>query len=184
MLFSSSPGDVFIQPTQDERNPVVYGVFSTSGYIFPSDQHIISNYSYLCLFIVFFSCFHFTFFLDVIFYSSVLFLSLSSVFKGSAVCVYSMADIRNVFNGPFAHKHGHNYQWITYTGKIPYPRPGTVSLSISLLSFMKILKFHPQYLLLHKLVWFLSSYRIYVIFYGCKGVFFKRQANPEACTFV
>ncbi|XP_051759083.1 LOW QUALITY PROTEIN: sema domain, immunoglobulin domain (Ig), short basic domain, secreted, (semaphorin) 3Ga [Ctenopharyngodon idella] len=71
--------DVFIQLNQDERNPVVYGVFSTSG----------------------------------------------SVFKGSAVCVYSMADIRNVFNGPFAHKHGHNYQWTTYTGKIPYPRPGT-----------------------------------------------------------
>ncbi|KTG45841.1 hypothetical protein cypCar_00001187 [Cyprinus carpio] len=80
--------DVFIQPTQDERNPVVYAVFSTSGYIFPSDRHIMSNYS-------------------------------------SAVCVYSMADIRNVFNGPFAHKHGHNYQWTTYTGKIPYPRPGT-----------------------------------------------------------
>uniref|UniRef100_A0AAR2IHG3 Sema domain, immunoglobulin domain (Ig), short basic domain, secreted, (semaphorin) 3Ga n=1 Tax=Pygocentrus nattereri TaxID=42514 RepID=A0AAR2IHG3_PYGNA len=71
--------DVFIQPTQDERNPMVYAVFSTAG----------------------------------------------SVFKGSAVCVYSMADIRNVFNGPFAHKHGHNYQWTAYTGKIPYPRPGT-----------------------------------------------------------
>ncbi|XP_053481191.1 sema domain, immunoglobulin domain (Ig), short basic domain, secreted, (semaphorin) 3Ga [Ictalurus furcatus] len=71
--------DVFIQPTQDERNPMVYAVFSTAG----------------------------------------------SVFKGSAVCVYSMADIRNVFNGPFAHKHGHNYQWTMYTGKIPYPRPGT-----------------------------------------------------------
>ncbi len=60
MLFLSSPGDVFIQPTQDERNPVMYGVFSTSGYIFPLDQHIMSNYSYLCLFIFFFSCFHFT----------------------------------------------------------------------------------------------------------------------------
>lgn len=24
-------GDVFIQPTQDERNPVVYAVFSTAG---------------------------------------------------------------------------------------------------------------------------------------------------------
>ncbi|KAB5567403.1 hypothetical protein PHYPO_G00232340 [Pangasianodon hypophthalmus] len=71
--------DVFIQSTQDERNPMVYAVFSTAG----------------------------------------------SVFKGSAVCVYSMADIRNVFNGPFAHKHGHNYQWTMYTGKIPYPRPGT-----------------------------------------------------------
>ena len=52
----------------------------------------------------------------------------SSVFKGSAVCVYSMADIRQVFNGPFAHKEGPNYQWVAYTGKIPYPRPGTVSL--------------------------------------------------------
>ena len=41
--------------------------------------------------------------------------------------MYSMADIRNVFNGPFSHKHGHNYQWTAYTGKIPYPRPGTVS---------------------------------------------------------
>lgn len=32
MLCFSIPGDVFIQPIQDERNPVVYGVFSTSGY--------------------------------------------------------------------------------------------------------------------------------------------------------
>uniref|UniRef100_A0A3Q3WPM0 Uncharacterized protein n=1 Tax=Mola mola TaxID=94237 RepID=A0A3Q3WPM0_MOLML len=48
-----------------------------------------------------------------------------SVFKGSAVCVYSMADIRMVFNGPFAHKEGPSYQWVAYTGKIPYPRPGT-----------------------------------------------------------
>lgn len=55
---------------------------------------------------------------------------LSSVFKGSAVCVYSMADIRMVFNGPFAHKEGPNYQWVAYTGKIPYPRPGTVSFTL------------------------------------------------------
>ncbi|KAJ3601807.1 hypothetical protein NHX12_029571 [Muraenolepis orangiensis] len=72
-------GDVYIQPTQDTKNPVIYGVFSVSG----------------------------------------------SVFKGSAVCVYSMADIRMVFNGPFAHKEGPNYQWVAYSGKIPYPRPGT-----------------------------------------------------------
>uniref|UniRef100_A0A8C7M5U3 Semaphorin 3F n=1 Tax=Oncorhynchus kisutch TaxID=8019 RepID=A0A8C7M5U3_ONCKI len=71
--------DVYIQPTQDTKTPVIYGVFSVSG----------------------------------------------SVFKGSAVCVYSMADIRQVFNGPFAHKEGPNYQWVAYTGKIPYPRPGT-----------------------------------------------------------
>uniref|UniRef100_A0A8C2JWM0 Sema domain, immunoglobulin domain (Ig), short basic domain, secreted, (semaphorin) 3Fa n=1 Tax=Cyprinus carpio TaxID=7962 RepID=A0A8C2JWM0_CYPCA len=49
----------------------------------------------------------------------------ASVFKGSAVCVYSMADVRMVFNGPFAHKEGPNYQWVAYQGKIPYPRPGT-----------------------------------------------------------
>ncbi|MCJ8744202.1 hypothetical protein PDJAM_G00115780 [Pangasius djambal] len=71
--------DVYIQPTQDTKNPVIYGVFSVSG----------------------------------------------SVFKGSAVCVYSMADVRMVFNGPFSHKEGPNYQWVAYTGKIPYPRPGT-----------------------------------------------------------
>ncbi|XP_029463444.1 semaphorin-3F-like isoform X1 [Rhinatrema bivittatum] len=70
--------DVFIQPTQDEKNPLIYAVFSTLG----------------------------------------------SVFKASAVCVYSMADVRTVFNGPFAHKEGHNYQWVSYLGKIPYPRPG------------------------------------------------------------
>lgn len=51
----------------------------------------------------------------------------SSVFRGSAVCVYSMADIRMVFNGPFAHKEGPNYQWMPFSGKMPYPRPGTVS---------------------------------------------------------
>lgn len=63
----------------------------------------------------------------------------SSVFKGSAVCVYSMADIRMVFNGPFAHKEGPNYQWVAYTGKMPYPRPGTVSITpLSLLSFIDL----------------------------------------------
>lgn len=71
--------DVFIQQTQDVKNPIIYAAFAASG----------------------------------------------SVFKGSAVCVYSMADIRMVFNGPFAHKEGPNYQWMPYTGKMPYPRPGT-----------------------------------------------------------
>uniref|UniRef100_A0A4X2LR03 Semaphorin 3F n=1 Tax=Vombatus ursinus TaxID=29139 RepID=A0A4X2LR03_VOMUR len=71
--------DVFVQQTQDVKNPVIYAVFTSSG----------------------------------------------SVFRGSAVCVYSMADIRMVFNGPFAHKEGPNYQWMPFTGKMPYPRPGT-----------------------------------------------------------
>ncbi|KAL2091215.1 hypothetical protein ACEWY4_013478 [Coilia grayii] len=70
---------VYIQPTQDTKNPVIYAVFTMSG----------------------------------------------SVFKGSAVCVYSMMDVRMVFNGPFAHKDGPGHQRAPYTGKIPYPRPGT-----------------------------------------------------------
>uniref|UniRef100_A0A452VA57 Semaphorin 3F n=1 Tax=Ursus maritimus TaxID=29073 RepID=A0A452VA57_URSMA len=78
-LLSLPPEDVFVQQTQDVRNPVIYAVFTSSG----------------------------------------------SVFRGSAVCVYSMADIRMVFNGPFAHKEGPNYQWMPFSGKMPYPRPGT-----------------------------------------------------------
>lgn len=50
----------------------------------------------------------------------------SSVFQGSAVCVYTMADIRRAFLGPFAHKEGPNYQWVSYQGRVPYPRPGMV----------------------------------------------------------
>lgn len=53
-------------------------------------------------------------------------LSCSSIFRGSAVCVYSMASIRAAFNGPFAHREGPDYRWVEYRGRIPYPRPGTV----------------------------------------------------------
>lgn len=70
--------DIFLLPTRDDKNPIVYAVFSTS----------------------------------------------SSIFRGSAVCVYSMADIRAVFNGPFAHKEGPDHRWVEYEGRIPYPRPG------------------------------------------------------------
>ncbi|XP_026126265.1 semaphorin-3B-like isoform X2 [Carassius auratus] len=48
----------------------------------------------------------------------------SSVFQGSAVCLYTMNDIRRAFLGPFAHKEGPNYQWVPFQGKVPYPRPG------------------------------------------------------------
>ncbi|XP_036375635.1 semaphorin-3D-like [Megalops cyprinoides] len=71
--------DIFLLPSRDERNPIVYGVFTTT----------------------------------------------SSIFKGSAVCVYSMADIRSVFNGPYAHKEGPDHRWVEYEGRVPYPRPGT-----------------------------------------------------------
>ncbi|XP_035376287.1 semaphorin-3D [Electrophorus electricus] len=53
------------------------------------------------------------------------FSTSSSVFRGSAVCVYSMASIRAAFNGPFAHKEGPDYRWVEFKGRIPYPRPGT-----------------------------------------------------------
>ncbi|XP_075039966.1 semaphorin-3B isoform X2 [Mixophyes fleayi] len=53
-----------------------------------------------------------------------LFLTSSSVFRGSAICVYSMNDVRRAFLGPFAHKEGPNYQWVSYQGRVPYPRPG------------------------------------------------------------
>lgn len=43
------------------------------------------------------------------------------------MCVYRMTDIREVFNGPFAHKEGPDYQWGAYEGRVPYPRPGVVS---------------------------------------------------------
>ncbi|XP_062860350.1 semaphorin-3ab [Trichomycterus rosablanca] len=53
------------------------------------------------------------------------FTTSSNVFKGSAVCMYSMADIRRVFLGPYAHRDGPNYQWVPFLGRVPYPRPGT-----------------------------------------------------------
>uniref|UniRef100_A0A803Y4B7 Semaphorin 3G n=1 Tax=Meleagris gallopavo TaxID=9103 RepID=A0A803Y4B7_MELGA len=53
-----------------------------------------------------------------------LFSTVSHVFQGSAVCVYRMADIREVFNGPFAHRDSPLHQWGAYEGRVPYPRPG------------------------------------------------------------
>lgn len=41
--------------------------------------------------------------------------------------MYSMADIRRVFLGPYAHRDGPNYQWVPFQSRVPYPRPGTVS---------------------------------------------------------
>nr|XP_057911297.1 semaphorin-3D [Doryrhamphus excisus]XP_057911298.1 semaphorin-3D [Doryrhamphus excisus] len=52
------------------------------------------------------------------------FRTSSSLFRGSAVCVFPMSSIRAAFNGPFAHKEGPDYRWVEYKGRIPYPRPG------------------------------------------------------------
>ncbi|XP_057709584.1 semaphorin-3aa isoform X2 [Corythoichthys intestinalis] len=53
------------------------------------------------------------------------FTTSSNIFKGSAVCMYNMADIRRVFLGPYAHRDGPTYQWVPFQGRVPYPRPGT-----------------------------------------------------------
>lgn len=45
--------------------------------------------------------------------------------------MYSMTDIRRVFLGPYAHRDGPNYQWVPFQGRVPYPRPGTVSTAHS-----------------------------------------------------
>lgn len=44
--------------------------------------------------------------------------------------MYRMADIQEVFNGPFAHRESPHHQWGAYEGKVPYPRPGVVSNSL------------------------------------------------------
>ncbi|XP_028612485.1 semaphorin-3B [Grammomys surdaster] len=53
-----------------------------------------------------------------------IFTTSSGIFQGSAVCVYSMNDVRRAFLGPFAHKEGPTHQWVSYQGRVPYPRPG------------------------------------------------------------
>lgn len=51
----------------------------------------------------------------------------SDVLNGSAVCVYRMQDIIRAFKGNFYHREGPQYKWAEFTGRVPYPRPGTVS---------------------------------------------------------
>uniref|UniRef100_A0A8B9JJN8 Sema domain, immunoglobulin domain (Ig), short basic domain, secreted, (semaphorin) 3E n=1 Tax=Astyanax mexicanus TaxID=7994 RepID=A0A8B9JJN8_ASTMX len=54
-----------------------------------------------------------------------------AVFKGYAVCMYSMEEIRAVFNGPFAHRERSDHHWSVYEGKVPYPRPGSCASKIN-----------------------------------------------------
>lgn len=107
LVSSLLAGDVFLLQTRDKRNPLVYTVFSTSrsGPLLHPSQYPAVPHSPLT--------------------SSPL-SPTSSVFQGSAVCIYTMADIRRAFLGPFAHKEGPNYQWVSYQGRVPYPRPGMV----------------------------------------------------------
>lgn len=54
-----------------------------------------------------------------------IFTAASNILNASAVCVYRMEDIIAAFKGHFAHKEGPDYKWLPYTGRIPFPRPGT-----------------------------------------------------------
>lgn len=57
-------------------------------------------------------------------------LFCSAVFKGYAVCVYRMEDIRAAFNGPFAFRERPEHHWTPYEDRVPYPRPGSVSVPV------------------------------------------------------
>ncbi|XP_031701748.1 sema domain, immunoglobulin domain (Ig), short basic domain, secreted, (semaphorin) 3H [Anarrhichthys ocellatus] len=76
---SLNPEDIFILQAKDKKNPLIYGLFTTS----------------------------------------------SDILNGSAVCVYRMEDVVRAFKGNFLHKEGPQYKWAEFTGKVPYPRPGT-----------------------------------------------------------
>ncbi|XP_028822650.1 semaphorin-3G-like isoform X2 [Denticeps clupeoides] len=88
-----------------------------------------------------------------------IFSSISNVFRGYAVCVYRMSDIREVFNGPFAHKDGADHQWGPYEGRVPYPRPGACPSKMTAqpsLGFSSSLEFPDavlQFARSHPLMW-------------------------------
>ncbi|XP_060932528.1 semaphorin-3E [Limanda limanda] len=60
-----------------------------------------------------------------------LFSTTSAVFKGYAVCVYSMEDIRAAFNGPFAYRDRPEHRWSPYEDRVPYPRPGSCASKVN-----------------------------------------------------
>uniref|UniRef100_A0A9J8AQK7 Sema domain, immunoglobulin domain (Ig), short basic domain, secreted, (semaphorin) 3E n=1 Tax=Cyprinus carpio carpio TaxID=630221 RepID=A0A9J8AQK7_CYPCA len=80
--------DVFVLRKKDEKNPEIFGLFSTTRWV-------------------------------------------SAVFKGYAVCMYNMEDIRAAFNGPFAYRERTDHHWKVYDGKVPYPRPGSCASKVN-----------------------------------------------------
>uniref|UniRef100_A0A3B5MU10 Sema domain, immunoglobulin domain (Ig), short basic domain, secreted, (semaphorin) 3E n=1 Tax=Xiphophorus couchianus TaxID=32473 RepID=A0A3B5MU10_9TELE len=76
--------DVFVLTKKDEKNPEIFGLFSTTA-----------------------------------------------VFKGYAVCMYHMEDIRAAFNGPFAYREKLEHHWTPYEGRVPYPRPGSCASKVN-----------------------------------------------------
>lgn len=45
--------------------------------------------------------------------------------KASAICQYAFSDVQKVFEGPYMEVQ--DSKWREYTGKVPDPRPGSVS---------------------------------------------------------
>ncbi|XP_068168697.1 semaphorin-3E [Antennarius striatus] len=60
-----------------------------------------------------------------------LFSTTSVVFKGYAVCVYRMEDIRAAFNGPYAYRERPEHHWTPYEDRVPYPRPGSCASKVN-----------------------------------------------------
>uniref|UniRef100_A0A8C2WVL7 Sema domain, immunoglobulin domain (Ig), short basic domain, secreted, (semaphorin) 3E n=1 Tax=Cyclopterus lumpus TaxID=8103 RepID=A0A8C2WVL7_CYCLU len=60
-----------------------------------------------------------------------LFSTTSVVFKGYAVCVYHMDEIRAAFNGPFAYRERPEHHWTAYEDRVPYPRPGSCASKVN-----------------------------------------------------
>ncbi|KAM4573153.1 semaphorin-3E isoform 1-T1 [Odontesthes bonariensis] len=77
--------DVFVLTNKDDKNPEIFGLFSTT----------------------------------------------SAVFKGYAVCVYHMDDIRAAFNGQFAYREKPEHHWTPYEDRVPYPRPGSCASKVN-----------------------------------------------------
>lgn len=115
--------DVFVLRKKDEKNPEIFGLFSTTRWV-----SSLNRAMYTFIFSVYFNeqpgC------------SSSSVFSLSAVFKGYAVCMYNMEDIRAAFNGPFAYRERTDHHWKVYDGRVPYPRPGSVSNICSISRFV------------------------------------------------
>ncbi|TMS05950.1 Semaphorin-3E [Larimichthys crocea] len=60
-----------------------------------------------------------------------LFSTTSAVFKGYAVCVYHMEDIRAAFNDQFAYRERPEHHWTPYEDRVPYPRPGSCASKVN-----------------------------------------------------
>ncbi|XP_061577957.1 semaphorin-3E [Cololabis saira] len=75
-----------------------------------------------------------------------LFSTTSAVFKGYAVCVYHMDDIRAAFNGAFGYRERPEHHWTPYEDRVPYPRPGSCASKVNGGSFSSSKEFPDEVL--------------------------------------